>query len=151
MEIVYFVLEMLWYIFFEGFYTKKGYWEEGLHCTLLNSSIFIFVPIYLFLVIHQWHYINHDLLVGSVIEGALHVGFGGRINFWLIELNLFATRGCFFQEGNEVKMRMSVDAAYERAIETVFSWIQREVNRSKTQVIFRTYAPVHFRFVPMIS
>ncbi|KAG1338450.1 protein trichome birefringence-like 11 [Cocos nucifera] len=53
--------------------------------------------------------------------------------------------GCYFQEGEEVKMNMSVDAAYRRAIKTLFDWIDREINRNKTQVIFRTYAPVHFR------
>ncbi|XP_038988206.1 protein trichome birefringence-like 10 isoform X2 [Phoenix dactylifera] len=54
--------------------------------------------------------------------------------------------GCYFQEGNEVKMKMSAYTAYQRAIKTLFHWIDREVNRSRTQVIFRTYAPVHFRF-----
>ncbi|WOL03772.1 hypothetical protein Cni_G12492 [Canna indica] len=53
--------------------------------------------------------------------------------------------GCYFQEGNQVKMKMSVNDAYQRSIQTLFRWIHKEVNRSKTQVIFRTYAPVHFR------
>ncbi|XP_072993279.1 protein trichome birefringence-like 11 [Typha latifolia] len=51
---------------------------------------------------------------------------------------------CYFQVGNEVMMEMSVQSAYSRAIETLFDWIDREVDGSKTQVIFRTYAPVHF-------
>ncbi|XP_010931950.1 protein trichome birefringence-like 11 [Elaeis guineensis] len=53
--------------------------------------------------------------------------------------------GCYFQEGNKVKMKMSVHTAYQRAIKTLFNWIDREVDRSRSQVIFRTYAPVHFR------
>ncbi|XP_009412789.2 protein trichome birefringence-like 11 [Musa acuminata AAA Group] len=53
--------------------------------------------------------------------------------------------GCYFQEGGQVKMEMSVNTAYQRSIQTLFEWIRKEVNRSKTQVIFRTYAPVHFR------
>ncbi|KAJ4778102.1 Protein trichome birefringence [Rhynchospora pubera] len=53
--------------------------------------------------------------------------------------------GCYFQEGNEVKMEMNVDTAYNKAIGTLFDWLKAEVNRTKTQVIFRTYAPVHFR------
>ncbi|ONK78022.1 uncharacterized protein A4U43_C02F13380 [Asparagus officinalis] len=53
--------------------------------------------------------------------------------------------GCYFQEGNEVKMEMSVGSAYHRSIMTLFDWINKEVDKSRTQVIFRTYAPVHFR------
>uniref|UniRef100_A0A1J3H4Q5 Protein trichome birefringence-like 10 n=1 Tax=Noccaea caerulescens TaxID=107243 RepID=A0A1J3H4Q5_NOCCA len=53
--------------------------------------------------------------------------------------------GCYFQEGEEVKLKMSVDDAYKRAMETVVNWIQTEVDSNKTQVFFRTFAPVHFR------
>ncbi|KAF6152149.1 hypothetical protein GIB67_005795 [Kingdonia uniflora] len=53
--------------------------------------------------------------------------------------------GCYFQEGDEVKMEMSVESAYRRSIDTLVKWIDREVNMTKTQVFFRTYAPVHFR------
>lgn len=53
--------------------------------------------------------------------------------------------GCYFQEGKEVKMEMSVESAYRKSIETVVDWIGREVNMNKTQVFFRSYAPVHFR------
>ncbi|KAF3962471.1 hypothetical protein CMV_013022 [Castanea mollissima] len=53
--------------------------------------------------------------------------------------------GCYFQEGAEVKMDMKVEHAYRRSIETVSHWIHTELNSSKTQVFFRTYAPVHFR------
>ncbi|XP_068648115.1 protein trichome birefringence-like 11 [Aristolochia californica] len=53
--------------------------------------------------------------------------------------------GCYFQVGESVKMEMSVDSAYRKSIETLLDWTHREVNMNKTQVIFRTYAPVHFR------
>ncbi|OMO74305.1 hypothetical protein COLO4_26628 [Corchorus olitorius] len=53
--------------------------------------------------------------------------------------------GCYFQEGNKVKMEMTVEHAYQRSIETVMQWIHSEVNTSKTKVFFRTFAPVHFR------
>ncbi|KAJ1427213.1 PMR5 N-terminal domain [Sesbania bispinosa] len=53
--------------------------------------------------------------------------------------------GCYFQEGMEVKLKMQVEDAYKRSIETVLNWIQDTVNPSKTQVFFRTLAPVHFR------
>ncbi|WCJ21516.1 TRICHOME BIREFRINGENCE-LIKE 11 [Euphorbia peplus] len=53
--------------------------------------------------------------------------------------------GCHFQEGEEVKMNMSVETAYRRSLETFVDWIHRKINMSTTQVFFRTYAPVHFR------
>ncbi|KAH6821654.1 TRICHOME BIREFRINGENCE-LIKE 11 [Perilla frutescens var. hirtella] len=53
--------------------------------------------------------------------------------------------GCYFQEGPDVRMDMEVDNAYQKALETVAKWMHREVNTTKTQVFFRTYAPVHFR------
>ncbi|MED6219719.1 Protein trichome birefringence-like 11 [Stylosanthes scabra] len=53
--------------------------------------------------------------------------------------------GCYFQQGMQVKMEMQVQEAYKRSIETVLNWIQDTVNTSKTQVFFRTLAPVHFR------
>ncbi|KAK7359736.1 hypothetical protein VNO77_01701 [Canavalia gladiata] len=53
--------------------------------------------------------------------------------------------GCYFQEGKDVKLKMEVEEAYKRSIETVLNWIQKSVNPRKTQVFFRTYAPVHFR------
>ncbi|KAA8543223.1 hypothetical protein F0562_021282 [Nyssa sinensis] len=52
--------------------------------------------------------------------------------------------GSYFQVGEEVKMEMSVESAYQRSIETLLNWIGTEVNMSKTQVFFRSYAPVHF-------
>jgi len=53
--------------------------------------------------------------------------------------------GAYFQEGDEVKMDMTVTDAYRRSIQTLSGWLHREVNTSKTHVIYRTYAPVHFR------
>ncbi|KAM5563765.1 protein trichome birefringence-like 10 [Rosa sericea] len=52
--------------------------------------------------------------------------------------------GCYFQEGEEIKMNMTVKTAYQRSMETLLDWIDSEVNMSKTYVLFRTYAPVHF-------
>ncbi|EOY05568.1 Trichome birefringence-like 11 isoform 1 [Theobroma cacao] len=53
--------------------------------------------------------------------------------------------GCYFQEGEEVKLEMTIDHAYQRSIETVMQWVHNEVNTSRTKVFFRTFAPVHFR------
>ncbi|GAV82390.1 PC-Esterase domain-containing protein/PMR5N domain-containing protein [Cephalotus follicularis] len=51
---------------------------------------------------------------------------------------------CYFQEGDKVRMNMSVETAYERSLETLLDWLGSEVNLSKTQVFFRTFSPVHF-------
>ncbi|XP_016500223.1 protein trichome birefringence-like 11 [Nicotiana tabacum] len=53
--------------------------------------------------------------------------------------------GCYFQEGGEVNMTMSVETAFQKSIVTLFDWIGHEANMSKTKIFFRTYAPVHFR------
>lgn len=55
-------------------------------------------------------------------------------------------RGSYFQEGDKVKMDMKVEDAYHRSIETVVDYIHTKLDTNKTQVFFRTYAPVHFRF-----
>ncbi|XP_047336705.1 protein trichome birefringence-like 11 [Impatiens glandulifera] len=54
-------------------------------------------------------------------------------------------RGCYFQEGDQVKINMSLDEAFRKSIETLVKWIETEVDYiSKTNVFFRSYAPVHF-------
>ncbi|XP_028795187.1 protein trichome birefringence-like 11 isoform X2 [Neltuma alba] len=53
--------------------------------------------------------------------------------------------GCYFQQGSEIKWDMRVEDAFQRSIKTVLKWVQEAVNPNKTQVFFRTYAPVHFR------
>lgn len=40
---------------------------------------------------------------------------------------------------------MRVDDAYRKSLETVMQWIHRELTTNRTQVLFRTYSPVHFR------
>lgn len=45
-----------------------------------------------------------------------------------------------------MKMEMSVDDAYKRSLKTLLDWVTSHMNMSETQVFFRTYAPVHFRF-----
>ncbi|KAE9594660.1 hypothetical protein Lal_00037491 [Lupinus albus] len=54
-------------------------------------------------------------------------------------------RGCYFQEGDEVKLEMKIEDAYKKSIETVWNWIQDSINATKTQVFFRSYSPAHFR------
>ena len=48
-------------------------------------------------------------------------------------------------------MDMKVEDAYRKSIETVVHWIETKLNSSKTQVFFRTYAPVHFRFASFLK
>jgi hypothetical protein len=40
---------------------------------------------------------------------------------------------------------MSVEVAYQRAMDTVHLWVQKEVDASKTLAVFRTYSPAHTR------
>ena len=54
--------------------------------------------------------------------------------------------GCYFQEGTEVKMEMDLRTAFQKSIETLVDFVTSQVDTNKTQVLFRTYAPVHFRF-----
>ncbi|XP_037480440.1 protein trichome birefringence-like 11 [Triticum dicoccoides] len=52
---------------------------------------------------------------------------------------------CYFQEGKRLRLDMSVEAAYQRAMDTVHEWVQKEVDGSKTLAVFRTYSPAHNR------
>ncbi|KAK8262883.1 hypothetical protein V6Z12_D12G005500 [Gossypium hirsutum] len=54
-------------------------------------------------------------------------------------------RGCFFQEGTQVNLKMDTATAFRKSIETLLDFVHSKVNTSKTQVYFRTYAPQHFR------
>lgn len=44
-------------------------------------------------------------------------------------------------------MNMTIETAYKKSIETVLNFISKEVDTNKTQVIFRGFSPVHFRFI----
>ncbi|KAF6173011.1 hypothetical protein GIB67_006387 [Kingdonia uniflora] len=59
--------------------------------------------------------------------------------------------GCYFQKAEDVKMNMIVESAYRNSINTMLKWIHTEVNMSNTHVFFWTYAPVHFRFVLLLT
>ncbi|GLT49352.1 hypothetical protein SLA2020_315260 [Shorea laevis] len=53
--------------------------------------------------------------------------------------------GCYFQERMKVMMDMEIWTAFRRSIETLMDFVGTQVNTNKTQVYFRSYAPVHFR------
>ncbi|CAA2935128.1 trichome birefringence-like 11 [Olea europaea subsp. europaea] len=54
--------------------------------------------------------------------------------------------GCYFQEGEEIKMKMSIENAFRRSITTLIDWISHEIDTTTTHVFFRSYSPVHFRY-----
>ncbi|KAK8711579.1 hypothetical protein V6N13_146857 [Hibiscus sabdariffa] len=64
-------------------------------------------------------------------------------HWWSYEKTI--KHGCYFQEGTEVKMEMDLRTAFEKSIQTLVDFVASQVDTNKTQVLFRTYAPVHFR------
>lgn len=46
-------------------------------------------------------------------------------------------------------MEMDLRTAFQKSIETLVDFVSSQVDTNKTQVLFRTYAPVHFRFTPL--
>lgn len=63
-------------------------------------------------------------------------------HWWTYEKTLRG--GLYFQVGKEVNKSMSVRDGFARAMHTWRKWVKFNLNPSKTQVFFRTYAPVHF-------
>jgi hypothetical protein len=72
------------------------------------------------------------LNLGLRLTHTLHVGF-------------FIFRNCYFQEGNELKMDMSLETGFQRALQTWGKWMEDNLDTEKTHVIFRSFSPVHFR------
>ncbi|XP_021897935.1 protein trichome birefringence-like 11 [Carica papaya] len=64
-------------------------------------------------------------------------------NWWTDEKT--TKRGCYFQEGSEVKMNMSLETAFQKTMETLMDFVEKKINKTKTLVLFRTLAPAHFR------
>ncbi|KQK14895.1 hypothetical protein BRADI_1g19320v3 [Brachypodium distachyon] len=52
---------------------------------------------------------------------------------------------CYFQDGKKLRLDMGVEAAYQRAMETLQRWVLEEVDATKTLAVFRTYSPAHNR------
>lgn len=50
-----------------------------------------------------------------------------------------------------MRLNMSVEDAYQRALNTLQKWVQKEVNTTKTLVVLRTYSPAHVRYVRYIT
>ncbi|KAL6841864.1 hypothetical protein ACP4OV_028376 [Aristida adscensionis] len=56
--------------------------------------------------------------------------------------------GCYFQDGKKLRLNMSVEDAYQKAMDTLHKWVQKNVNTAKTLVVLRTYSPAHTRDTP---
>lgn len=54
----------------------------------------------------------------------------------------------YYQEGNHVHRRLKVLEAYKRALTTWARWVDKNIDSSKTEVIFRGYSVTHFRGGP---
>ncbi|KAL2519549.1 Protein trichome birefringence-like 2 [Abeliophyllum distichum] len=57
----------------------------------------------------------------------------------------------YYQEGKYVHPRLKVLEAYKRALTTWSRWVNKNIDGSKTQVIFRGYSVTHFRGGPWNS
>jgi len=90
------------------------------------------------------HFICLQVCISSKLSFFSLCGLSSSIT----SLNLlWCIRGCYFQEGATIRTEMSVENAFRRSMRTLTYWISREVNLSKTRLIFRAYAPVHFRYL----
>jgi GDSL/SGNH-like Acyl-Esterase family found in Pmr5 and Cas1p len=60
---------------------------------------------------------------------------------------IFIGRGCYFQANGSLKLGMSINSAFEMALQTWASWVESSVNTTRTHVFFRTFEPSHWRLV----
>lgn len=60
---------------------------------------------------------------------------------------LFCYREDYYQEGNVVHSRLKVLEAFKRALVTWARWVDKNIDNTKTEVIFRGYSETHFRYV----
>lgn len=51
----------------------------------------------------------------------------------------------YYQEGDQVYPRLDVTTAFQRAMMTWATWIDKNINSRKTRVFFRSSSPSHFR------
>ncbi|CAH8348789.1 unnamed protein product [Eruca vesicaria subsp. sativa] len=57
----------------------------------------------------------------------------------------------YYQEGNIVYPRLKVLEAYKRALTTWAKWVDKNIDRNQTHVVFRGYSETHFRGGPWNS
>ncbi|KAL3654033.1 hypothetical protein CASFOL_003714 [Castilleja foliolosa] len=54
----------------------------------------------------------------------------------------------YYQEGDYIHPRLKVLEAFKRALKTWARWVDKHIDRNKTEVIFRGYSVTHFRGGP---
>ncbi|KAK2987412.1 hypothetical protein RJ640_020609 [Escallonia rubra] len=59
--------------------------------------------------------------------------------------------GYYFQEGGAVNMTMDIMEAFRRSLQTWKSWAVENLDPQRTNVFFRSYAPVHYRQIYMLK
>ncbi|KAL1309780.1 hypothetical protein HN51_052486 [Arachis hypogaea] len=62
---------------------------------------------------------------------------------WWTRTKLF-DMGWYFQVGSSVKLGMTINSAYNTALNTWASWVENSVNMNRTRVFFRTFESSHW-------
>ncbi|XP_019196749.1 PREDICTED: protein trichome berefringence-like 7 [Ipomoea nil] len=62
---------------------------------------------------------------------------------WWTPTKLFEM-GCYFQISGRMKLGMSINNAFRKALSTWQSWVENEVNPKRTRVFFRTFESTHW-------
>lgn len=62
---------------------------------------------------------------------------------WWVTGKLFGT-GCYFQVGKSLKLGMPISTAFRTAIDTWASWVETQIDTTRTHVFFRTFEPSHW-------
>ncbi|KAL5739989.1 hypothetical protein ACOSQ2_029169 [Xanthoceras sorbifolium] len=53
--------------------------------------------------------------------------------------------GVYFEEGGKVNMTMDVLEAFQKSLQTLRSWIIKNLDAERSHTFFRSYSPVHYR------
>ncbi|XP_044507536.1 protein trichome birefringence-like 8 [Mangifera indica] len=53
--------------------------------------------------------------------------------------------GIYFQEGGKINMTMDVMEAFRRSLQTLKSWLIKNLDQERSHTFFRSYSPVHYR------
>ncbi|KAF3562966.1 hypothetical protein DY000_02012850 [Brassica cretica] len=101
------------------------------------------------LIFNTGHWWTHDKTKLGDIGSVPRFGFNffGTVRFFAgltVTLMLFG-RENYYQEGNVVYPRLKVLEAYKRALTTWAKWVDKNIDRNQTHVVFRGYSETHFR------